>query len=68
MKWFPANAIGDIDVAFDAIARDGVQALVAIPDIMIYRKAKDIAEFAVKRRIPTISGSAAFAEAGNLMS
>ncbi len=68
LKWFPVNAIGDIDAAFDAIARDGAQALVAIPDNMIYRKAKDIAEFAVKRRIPTISGSAAFAEAGNLMS
>lgn len=68
LQWVLVYDVGDFDVAFDAIAREGAQALVAIPDALINRQAKSIADFSTKRRIPAISGWAEFAEAGNLMS
>ena len=67
-KWYSVDSIGDFAAVFDDIARDGAQALVAIPDAMINNQAKAIAEFAAARRIPTISGWAEFVEAGNLLS
>jgi putative ABC transport system substrate-binding protein len=68
LQWVLVYAVGDFDAAFDAIVREGAQALVAIPDALINRQAKSIAEFSAMRRIPAVSGWAEFAEAGNLMS
>lgn len=68
VKWFPVYKVDDFPAALDAIARDGVQALVAVPDNLMNHQAKVIAEFAAKHRVPTISGWAEFVEAGNLMS
>lgn len=68
VKWFSVYTVSDFAATFDDIARDGAQALVAIPDALINNQAKLIAEFAASRRIPTISGWAEFVEAGNLFS
>ena len=68
VKWFSVYTVGDFAAAFDNIARDGTQALVAIPDNLINNQAKVIAEFATSRRIPTMSGWSEFVEAGNLLS
>ncbi|MGH6892920.1 MAG: ABC transporter substrate-binding protein, partial [Dongiaceae bacterium] len=68
VKWLPVYKVADFDAAFDAIAREGSGALVAIPDALINNQAKAVAEFAVSRRIPTMSGWAEFVEAGNLLS
>jgi putative ABC transport system substrate-binding protein len=68
VKWLPVYAPRDFEGAFRDIERDGVQALVAVPDGLMSNQARAVAEFAVPRRIPTISGWADFAETGNLMS
>lgn len=68
LQYFPVYSVRDFDVAFEAIARDGAQALIAFPDTLINHQAKPIAEFAARRRIPAVSGWAEFAHAGNLMS
>jgi putative ABC transport system substrate-binding protein len=68
LQWFPVNSAGDFGKAFDAIARDRAGAVVAIPDNLVNQQARSIAEFAVKQRIPAVSGWAEFAEAGNLAS
>ena len=68
LQWFPVYSAGDFVPAFDTIARGGVDAVVAIPDNLINHQAKAIAQFAARRRLPSISGWAEFAEAGNLMS
>lgn len=66
LQWYPVYSAGDFDKTFDAIARDGAGAVVAIPDNLINQQAKGIAGFSAKRRIPAVSGWAEFAEAGNL--
>ena len=68
VKWHSVYAVPDFDKVFDVIASEGADALIAIPDNLINRQARSIANFAVKQRLPTISGWAEFAEAGNLLS
>ena len=68
LQWILVYGVSDFDSAFEAIAREGAQALVAIPDALINLRAKSIADFSTRRRIPAVSGWGEFAEAGNLMS
>ena len=68
VKWHPVYAVADFDRTFDVIASEGADALIAIPDNLINRQARSIADFSTKRKLPTISGWAEFAEAGNLLS
>ena len=68
VKWFPVYAPAEIPAAFEAMTRENSQALAAIPDNMINLQAKAVADFSVSRGMPTISGWAEFAEAGNLLS
>lgn len=68
MTWYPLKSAADLEAAFVAIARDGTDALLAIPDNLINRQARPIAEFATARRLPSISGWSEFVEAGNLLS
>jgi putative ABC transport system substrate-binding protein len=68
LQWYPIHGASDVAAAFDAISRSGAGALVAIPDNLINQQASAIAAFSVRRRMPSISGWAEFAEAGNLLS
>ena len=68
VTWFPVYKPSEFPTAFEAIARQQAQALAAIPDNMINVQAKAVADFAVGRGMPSISGWAEFAEAGNLLS
>jgi putative ABC transport system substrate-binding protein len=68
VKWFPVYSVADFEKTFSAIANEGTDAIVAIPDNLINRQAKSIADFANRRRLPAVSGWAEFAEAGNLLS
>ena len=67
VQYLPVSSARDFEAAFEAIAREKAEAIVAFPDALIVTQAKPIAEFATKLRIPAISGWAEFAEAGNLM-
>ena len=68
VKWFPVYKASEFEQTFEAMAREQTEALAAIPDNMMNIQAKVVAEFAIGRRMPTISGWGEFAEAGNLLS
>jgi putative ABC transport system substrate-binding protein len=61
------RAVSDFPAAFETIANEHAQAIVAFPDVLIMSQAKAIASFAATRRIPAVSGWAEFAVGGNLM-
>jgi putative ABC transport system substrate-binding protein len=67
IQYVSVRTVGDFEGAFSQMERDGAEAIVAFPDLLIMRQAKAIAEFATKRRIPAVSGWPDFAVAGNLM-
>ena len=66
----PVQAMGDFEAAFAAIAKEDAEAIVVFSDTLVNTPAatRAIAEFAKRRRIPSISAWPSFVEAGNLMS
>ncbi len=68
VQYLPVSSVRDFDGAFEAIARERAEAIVAFPDGLIMAQAKAIAEFATLRRIPAVSGWDDFVRAGNVMS
>jgi len=67
VQYVQVRKADDFEAAFNRIERDGAEAIVAFPDVLVMSQAKAIAEFATKRRIPAVSGWGSFAAAGNLM-
>jgi len=67
LQYVPVGSVRDFDAAFEAIAREKAEAIVAFPDGLIIAQARAIADFATKLRIPAVSGWAEFAAEGNLM-
>lgn len=67
-KYCPVRNFGDFDAAFAGITADGASAMVSFTDALITAQSKAIAEFALRQRLPSMSGWAEFAQAGNLMS
>jgi len=61
------KAMGDFTAAFDAITRENVDAFLVFPDLLTLGQSKQIAEFAVKRRLPSMFGWKEYVEAGGLM-
>jgi putative ABC transport system substrate-binding protein len=57
----------EIDDAFDVLPGAHSEAIVVFPDAFMMRYSEKIAAFAVKSRIPAISGWEQFAERGNVM-
>lgn len=68
LQYVPVASTRDFVTAFDAITAGRAQALIAFPDTLINAQAAVIADFAARRRLPTVSGWAEFTQAGNLMS
>jgi putative ABC transport system substrate-binding protein len=68
LAWLPVYTAKGFEAALEAVERGAAHGLVAVPDNLILSQAAKIAGFSSKLRIPAISGSAEFAEAGNLMS
>jgi len=64
----PVRAPGDFDAAYEAMTREGAEAIHTFPDGLIHRQAKLIAEYAARRRIPSVGGWLLYVEAGNLLS
>lgn len=58
----------ELDSAFAALLKAHDEAIDVFPDAFTLRYSEKIAAFALKNRVPAISGWARFAEAGNLMS
>jgi len=68
VRQFPVRTVPEVNAALEAMARDHVNADVALSNLLIMRQGNVIADFAAKQRIPTISGWEDFAVDGNLMS
>jgi ABC-type uncharacterized transport system substrate-binding protein len=62
------NTTTDVYAALDAIAKENADALLAFPDPVTNTHRKQIAEFTVKQRLPSVFGWSDYVEAGGLMS
>jgi len=65
---FEVQGPNDLDGAFAAIMQRHPDALMPLPDAMLFAEGKRIAAFGVKSRLPTIGAFREFAEVGGLMS
>ena len=65
---YGAGTISDIDRSFAAMAREKVDAVIIIVDAFLFQQRLQIAELALKYRLPSIYAPGGFAEAGGLMS
>jgi putative ABC transport system substrate-binding protein len=68
LQMLEAHNPSEIDSAFAAMTRERAGALLILPDALFLTQRSQIAELAVKRRLPSIRQSSAFPEAGGLMS
>jgi len=66
LQYWPVRNQAELDAAFAGMAADPPQAIVAFPDAMIMQLRERIIAFGLERRIPAISGWAAFAQSGGL--
>ena len=64
---FSVHSVAQITTALDVMARDRINGVVALPNALVMLQRHAIAEFAVKNRVPTISGWEDFVVDGNLM-
>ena len=62
-----AQVPNDFAGAFSAIAKQRATALITFPDALMMAHRKEIAEFAIKLRLPSVGGWSQFADAGGLM-
>lgn len=68
LSWHPLSSASDLEAVLPRIAAEGAHGLLAVPDNLINNQARVLARFTGGQRLPSISGWAAFVEAGNLMS
>jgi putative ABC transport system substrate-binding protein len=67
IEYFPARPAQELLDTLPAIVKSRSEAIVMFPDAGMLRYSEPIAAFAIKNRIPAVSGWAEFAEKGNLM-
>lgn len=58
----------DLPRAFQTFAQGGVEAVFVLPDLLLSAEARQIAELALRQRLPTMSWGSWFADAGCLIS
>jgi putative ABC transport system substrate-binding protein len=63
---YPVAEPSQLAGAFAAMERDGVQAVVLLPDVWFYPQRAEIVRLASVHRIPAMYGNSAFAEMGGL--
>ncbi len=64
---FAVHSVAEVTAALDTMVRGRINGVVALPNALIMLQRNAIAEFAVRHRVPTISGWEDFAVDGNLM-
>jgi len=66
----PIRAAADLERAFAAMNQGGAEAIVVFSDTLVNipTNAKAIAQYALQRRVPSVSAWPSFVEAGNLLS
>jgi ABC-type uncharacterized transport system substrate-binding protein len=68
IEHFQVRADDSFEPAFTAISQSGCNALLTFPDALTFFHRRAIADFAVRRRLPSIFGWKPFVEAGGMMS
>jgi putative ABC transport system substrate-binding protein len=68
LQLVPALLPGDLEGAFEAMARGRAEAVVLLPSPMLYGEHKHIVELAAKTRLPAMYAAREFVEDGGLMS
>lgn len=58
----------DLEAAFETMTRRKTEGFVVFPDALMLTYLKPLADYGVRRRIPSVAGWSQFAEAGALMS
>lgn len=67
MDYFPVRNVAEIDAALEAARAGGAHALVVFPDSVTLAGKDRIAAYALKHRLPSVSGWDVFGEAGLLL-
>lgn len=67
VQYLPATSARDFESALPAVLRERAEAIVAFPDALIMSQARVIADFALRHRVPAVSGWSEFADEGNLL-
>jgi putative tryptophan/tyrosine transport system substrate-binding protein len=68
LHFLEARAPNEFDVAFAAMAKDRVEALLVLPNSMFGNHRVQLADLAAKNRLPSMHGEKVYVEAGCLMS
>src|SRR5439155_26743107 len=68
IEHFQVRADDSFEPAFAAISQSGCNALLTFPDALTFFHRRAIADFAVRRRLPSIFGWKPYVEAGGMMS
>jgi putative ABC transport system substrate-binding protein len=68
LLYHQVNTTADVNAALDGTIKDNANALLAFPDPITSAHREQIAEFAVKQRLPSVFGWSDYVEAGGLMS
>jgi len=68
LLYHQVNTTADVNAALDATIKNNANALLAFPDPVTNSHRGQIAEFAAKRRLPSVFGWSDYVEAGGLMS
>jgi len=68
LQYNQVRGTADVDAAFDTIIKENANALLVFADPVTNANRKQIVEFAVKRRLPSMFGRKEPVEAGGLMS
>lgn len=66
IDYHPVKNLAELDAALESARASRVQALVVFPDGVTFPRRERIAEFALKHRLPAVSGWDAYADAGLL--
>jgi putative ABC transport system substrate-binding protein len=67
VQYVPVRSAAEFDRAFEAIANEGADAIVALPDALIMQYRARLIEFATTQGIPAVSGWPDFARSGGVM-
>ena len=66
LRWVPTRDSTEVQAVLSDLDRAPPDALIVLPDALLLENRQRIAEFAIRHRIPAVSGWSAFAESGGL--
>ena len=68
LEWFPTRSVGEVSQILASLEASPPDALVFLPDSVMLESRRSVTEFALRHKIPTLSGWTEFAQAGGLLS